>query len=68
MSTFIQYNFNSTSFVSPNIIQNIGSGGSSYNGRLINNPITNSIGPEPQIMSILFNFMQSALFRKFELR
>ena len=55
MSAYIQYDFSITNFIKPNIIQNIGSAGNSYDGTAINNPTMNNIGPEPQIMSALFN-------------
>jgi len=55
MSAYLQYDFSTTNFIKPNVIKNIGSGSTLYNGIAINNPTMNNIGPTPQIMSALFN-------------
>jgi hypothetical protein len=55
MSLFIKYDFNSSSFLPPNIIKNISSNNNSNNGRIINNPKINSSGVTSQSKSIVFN-------------
>ena len=57
MSAYIQYNFNSTNIISPNIIKNIGSGSSSYNGTMINNPVITT-GINNNTNSVAFNVQQ----------
>ena len=55
MSLFIKYDFDSSSFLPPNIIKNVASNNNSNNGSIINNPEINSSGVTPQSKSIYFN-------------